>query len=279
MHIPSEEHIEALIERATRLSIHLYQQKLSQSRRPEYAKGVLVDDLKFNFAYRFPKDSLTHFVGSQLNHAWLMGRSLRQAVNDLPKQVALIEELATQILHEGGSPLLGKDDAAYRRCVKLFVRYHTMQNLWEYINDHSKEKPSLENSPAPAQKPLKAMVSRSKNDGRTKLSRDETLTLFKLLREYKFILKDEYLDKTLASEAIHALTGYSSKTLRQGFSDPYYYSDNLKSVVSMLRFLANKVDNKIDTNQQGDVSLYKNSKTASNSHERSDFHDPNRTIN
>ena len=105
MPIPSEEQLEILIERATRLSIRSYDQQRRNARRPEYAKQVLADDLKFSFAYRFPKDSLAQFVASQLNHAWLMGRSLRQAVNDLPEQVALMEGLAMQIMHEGGSPI------------------------------------------------------------------------------------------------------------------------------------------------------------------------------
>ena len=108
------------------------------------------------------------------------------------------------------------------------------------MNGKDEKRAGLEDAPTSPPRALKAMVSRSKNDGRTKLSREETLTLFKLLREYKFILKDEYLDKTLAAEAIHALSGYSAKTLRQGFSDPYYYPGNLKTVLTMLRLLANQ---------------------------------------
>lgn len=255
----TDHHTQQQIERYSAFLIHLFESASHRARDEDYTRWTFYENIKFSYSCQYPEDSLNHIIATHFDHIYRQGLPLKQGFEEVPNILSLYDFIGTE--GEGLIPLVlqSSDKLEFNRCVKIFVRYKGFYNFMEFFKSHFENLiPTIEGTEPDFKKDKvlsknrQALVKRRKNDGFTCLSMEESLALLRLLREYNFILKDEFMTNDLAAYAFHLLSGYSKNTLRQDLSKPYYHKEPLKTLQERLKMLVHQIDVKLN-DEHGNV--------------------------
>ena len=225
-----ELHLEKRLEDYYDYLLRNFDRKAKRARIENYARQSYVNSVLLAFQMSYLKGTPSRMVAEQFDHKFNMGEELQSVYSSLPEVVHAFCDL--EEANESWLPHFfseSKDDQAkaFDKCVHVFIRYKGLRFFISHIHDNypqlikkDAEGNSVGASSTKTSNLPSAGVKRSKNDGATDLKLDETIALIKLLKENRWILRDEYLTNEKAAYAFHLLTGYSKNTIRQELSNP-----------------------------------------------------------